>query len=255
VRRALATFLMVLAGVAGARAQDASSACDEPAAVEAAQPRLFDKLLLTIARDIKRLPSKDTAHLLVNGTLFALAAHPFDEVATLGASSSHVLKAGFSGWGKALGREWVQGGGALAAYVAGRAFDKPRLAAVGGDLIEAQLLSVAVTQGMKFAARRTRPDGEARSFPSGHASAAFATAAVLHEHFGRRAAIPAYIVATYTSASRLQANSHYASDVIVGAAIGLIVGRTATIDVPAARLRLSPSVTPSRLAVLGTVSR
>jgi len=78
----------------------------------------------------------------------------------------------------------------LAAYVAGRIWDKPQMTMAAGDLIEAQLLSVTLTQGLKFATSRTRPDGEARSFPSGHASAAFATASVLQRHLGRKAAIP-----------------------------------------------------------------
>src|SRR5688572_505488 len=111
---------------------------------------------------------------------------------------------------------------------------------VAGDLIEAQLVSVTLTQSLKFATNRTRPDGEARSFPSGHASAAFTTASVLHRHFGKRAAIPAYAVAVYTSASRLQANSHYASDVFVGAALGIAIGRTATLNVGNVRLQVAP---------------
>ena len=173
-------------------------------------------------------------------------------MATLGASSSVVLKTSFSGWGKALGREWVQGGGALAAYIAGRAFKNPTLTAAGGDLIEAQLLSVALTQGVKFAVGRTRPDGEARSFPSGHASSAFATATGLQRHYGRKVAIPAYVVAVYTSASRLQANSHYASDVIMGATLGLIVGRTATIKLPQVRLQITPAPVPGGVMAVMT---
>lgn len=206
------------------------------------------RLLSSFARDISRLPSEDNARLAINGTMLALAAYPFDDVATLGASSSHVLKAAYSGWGKALGREWVQGGAALAAYVAGRTFERPAMAAAGADLMQAQVLAVTLTQGIKFAVQRTRPDGEARSFPSGHASAAFATAAVLHQHFGRKAAIPAYAIAVYTSTSRLQANSHYASDVIVGATLGLIVGRTVSLDVAQSRVQLTP--TPIRGGVM-----
>ena len=206
------------------------------------------RVLRGLARDVRRLPSEDSARLAINGALLALAAYPFDEVATLGASSSHVLKASFSGWGKALGREWVQGGAALAAYMGGRVFDKPAMTAAGADLIQAQVLAASLTQGIKFAVQRTRPDGEARSFPSGHASAAFATAAVVHQHFGRQAAIPAYAIAVYTSTSRLQANSHYASDVIVGATLGLIVGRTVSLEIAQSRLQLTP--TPIRGGVL-----
>lgn len=217
-------------------ADDGQPTSSSPASEEGAMKRM----VRTFAQDISRLPSRENARLAINGTLLALAAHPFDDIATLGASSSHVLKASYSGWGKALGREWVQGGVALAAYVGGRVFDRPAMAAVGGDLVQAQVLAATLTQGIKFAVQRTRPDGEARSFPSGHASAAFATAAVVHQHFGRKVAFPAYAIAVYTSSSRLQANSHYASDVIVGATLGLIVGRTVTVDVAQARLQLTP---------------
>lgn len=210
------------------------------------------RVLRGLTRDVRRLPSEDSARLAINGALLALAAYPFDEVATLGASSSHVLKASFSGWGKALGREWVQGGAALAAYMGGRVFDKPAMTAAGADLIQAQVLAASLTQGIKFAVQRTRPDGEARSFPSGHASAAFATAAVVHQHFGRKAALPAYAIAVYTSTSRLQANSHYASDVIVGATLGLIVGRTVSLEIAQSRLQLTPA--PIRGGVLLVVT-
>jgi membrane-associated phospholipid phosphatase len=71
---------------------------------------------------------------------------------------------------------------------------------------------------------------------------------VLHEHFGRKAAIPAYAIAVYTSTSRLQANSHYASDVIVGATLGLIVGRTVSLDIAQSRVQLTP--TPIRGGVM-----
>ncbi|HUE87964.1 MAG TPA: phosphatase PAP2 family protein [Vicinamibacterales bacterium] len=216
-------------------------------------PGLFRKLMVTLGRDLKRLPSRENAVVLVNGAILAAAAYPFDDITTLGASSSPLLKRSFSGFGKALGREWVQGGGALAAYVAGHLWDKPQMIAAGGDLIEAQLVALTVTQGLKFAVGRTRPDGEARSFPSGHASAALATARVLHRHLGRRAAIPAYAIAVYTSVSRLQANSHYPSDVIAGAALGLAIAQTATIELDDARVQITPAVAPGSIAVVFTL--
>ena len=213
-----------------------------PAAAQNAgeTPGPFKKLFVTLGRDLKQLPSRENLPILINGAVLAAAAYPLDEIATLGASSSPLLKRTFSGWGKALGREWVQGGGALAAHVAGHVWDKPRMAAAAGDLIEAQLVAVTATQGLKFAFSRTRPDGEARSFPSGHASAAFATARVMQRHFGRRAAIPAYAIAVYTSASRLQANSHYASDVMFGAALGIAIANTATRELRIERFQIVP---------------
>ncbi|MGQ0733238.1 MAG: phosphatase PAP2 family protein [Acidobacteriota bacterium] len=247
---ALAAVTFIALAVAGpALAQDqpptAASAPDGTLAEAPGRPvsaltAPFRRLTVTLIRGVRQVPSPDHAPVLINGGLLALAALPFDEVATLGASSSPLLKSAFAGWGKALGREWVQGGGALAAYVAGRIWDQPAVTAAAGDLIEAQVLSLTLTQAAKFAVGRTRPDGEARSFPSGHASAAFATARVIEHHVGRRGAIPAYAVAVYTSASRLQANSHFASDVVAGAALGLVVGRIAVVDVGRARLTVTP---------------
>jgi membrane-associated phospholipid phosphatase len=237
LRTATAALFVALA-VTTAGAQEAD---DEP-------PGPFRKLFVTLARDIKDLPSRNNVTFLVNGALLAAAAYPLDDLATLGASSSPVLKATFAGAGKALGREWMQGGGALAAYVAGHVWDKPRMVAASGDLIEAQLVAVTVTQGLKFAFSRTRPDGEARSFPSGHASAAFATARVMQRHFGPKVAVPAYAIAVYTAASRLQANSHYASDVFFGAALGLAIANTATAELEQSRFQISPSVVPGGVA-------
>ena len=215
----------------------------------------FRRLFTTLIRDVKQLPSKDNRAILLNGAILTAAVVPFDRVGTERASSSTVLKTSFAGFGKGIGREWVQGGGALAAYVGGRLWGKPRLVAASGDLIEAQIVAAAITQGIKFAVQRTRPDGEARSFPSGHASAAFATASTLGRHFGRKAALPAYAVAIYTSLSRLQANSHYGSDLVAGATIGIAVGRTATIGVGKHHVSVAPTVIPDGVGVALTPAR
>ena len=254
--RAVIVLVVIMVSVGAAAAQEAPSppAADVPPK-SVSDAGLFRKLFTTLARDVRRLPARENVPILVNGSVLAIAAVPFDRVATDGASSSKLLKASFSGFGKAIGREWVQGGGALAGYVAGRLWNKPRLAAASGDLIEAQIVSGAVTQGLKFLVSRTRPDGEARSFPSGHASAAFATASTLQRHFGRKAAIPAYAIAVYTSASRLQANSHFASDVIFGAALGIAVGRTATVDIGRQRLNVAPAVVPGGFALVFSPAR
>ncbi|MDG2427034.1 MAG: phosphatase PAP2 family protein [Acidimicrobiales bacterium] len=62
------------------------------------------------------------------------------------------------------------------------------------------------------------------SFPSGHASAAFLAATLLSE---RSKVKPAwYGLASIVAASRIHVRMHHASDVVVGAGIGLAVGRT-----------------------------
>lgn len=44
----------------------------------------------------------------------------------------------------------------------------------------------------------------------------------------KQAAVPTYLVASYVALSRLHDNRHYLSDVVFGAAIGIIVGRSVT---------------------------
>jgi membrane-associated phospholipid phosphatase len=66
------------------------------------------------------------------------------------------------------------------------------------------------------------------SFPSGHASAVFTTASILHQHFGWKVGGPSYVVASYVALSRLPSNRHFLSDVIFGSALGIAVGRSVT---------------------------
>jgi membrane-associated phospholipid phosphatase len=58
------------------------------------------------------------------------------------------------------------------------------------------------------------------SFPSGHASSAFATAGSLAYSYGWKAGIPAYTAATMIAASRIRENRHWFSDVVGGAVLG-----------------------------------
>jgi membrane-associated phospholipid phosphatase len=115
--------------------------------------------------------------------------------------------------------------------------------------MEAQVVSAILTQSLKFATDRTRPDGELRSFPSGHASATFSMAAVMHRHFGWKGAVPGYAAATLISGSRLQANSHFASDIIFGAALGIVAGRSATIEIAGRSLSVAPTPVAGGAAV------
>ena len=99
---------------------------------------------------------------------------------------------------------------------------------------------------------RTRPDGTHYSFPSGHASASFATAAVLQQHFGWKTGLFAYGAAAYASTSRLSENKHYASDVIFGAALGLVSGRTMSVGHGENRFTFAPVAVPGGAAVVFT---
>ena len=85
------------------------------------------------------------------------------------------------------------------------------------------------TGALKFSLHRQRPDGsDFYSLPSGHTSTAFSLATVTQQHFGWKAGVPAYLAAAGIGLSRIESNKHYLSDVLAGATIGVIVGRTVT---------------------------
>jgi undecaprenyl-diphosphatase len=103
-----------------------------------------------------------------------------------------------------------------------------RLLAVAG------VSSSAVNTAVKRAVGRERPVGpgvpgslavrspRSASFPSGHTLAAFCTAVVLADSPGERAAYLGF--ASTVAVSRIHLGAHHASDVVGGAAIGLVLG-------------------------------
>ena len=91
------------------------------------------------------------------------------------------------------------------------------------QLLKSFIVSQVVTQGLKRATQKTRPNGDCcSSFPSGHASKAFMGAGFMHKRYGWEYAIPAYIAASYVAYSRVHADKHFVEDVVAGAAIGIL---------------------------------
>jgi hypothetical protein len=184
-------------------------------------------LLGDLVEDIKHLPAMENVYLAAIGGGLAAAAHPADR--TLNArliSHYDAVNTAFAP-GKYLGDTPEQVAASLGTYAFGRIFDKPKVAHLGMDLVQAQILTELLVEPIKFATRRERPDGSNRqSFPSGHAAITFATATVIERHLGWRKSLLGYAIASYVAASRLHDNRHYLSDVIFGAAVGSIAGRT-----------------------------
>jgi membrane-associated phospholipid phosphatase len=91
----------------------------------------------------------------------------------------------------------------------------------GGSIAAASL----VTYGLKEAFPELRPDGSDRkSFPSGHTSVSFASAATLQNRYGWQVGLPAHLVAAFVGVARVKADKHHWYDVAAGAAIGEISG-------------------------------
>jgi hypothetical protein len=203
---------------------------------------------VALGRDLKHLPSIETALTLGIGGGLALGAHPADKRLTQDAVSTESLEETLDA-GDVIGNGWTQIGGAVGTLILGHLNDSPRVQALGSDLLRAQILNAAFTQGIKHAVNRPRPDGSNYSFPSGHASASFASAAVIERHFGWKVGLAAYAVAAYAGTSRLSENKHYASDVIFGSALGLVSGHTVTVGHGPNRFAVMPIAMPGGIAV------
>ncbi len=104
----------------------------------------------------------------------------------------------------------------------------------GWEAAGAIAINTVITQGLKYTINRNRPyydyptlitpyDGTEidKSFPSGHTSIAFATAASLSINFKKwYVVVPAYTWATAVGYSRLKLGEHYPTDVLAGAVVG-----------------------------------
>jgi hypothetical protein len=104
---------------------------------------------------------------------------------------------------------------------------------------EAMVDSLVVDEVLKAVTMRERPTvdgakgkffqssvGLDSSFPSTHSIIAWSSAAVIaHEYGGPLTQITAYGLATGVSLTRVLARQHFPSDVVVGSAVGWLVGR------------------------------
>ena len=122
-------------------------------------------------------------------------------------------------------------------YVWGGLHHFPRAHETGLLSGEALMNSYVVVEALKFAFARERPttvDGQGRfyqtisdpSFPSGHAILGWTMASVIaHEYPGWLSQTLAYSGATAISVSRVAGRKHFPADVVVGSAMGWLIGR------------------------------
>jgi membrane-associated phospholipid phosphatase len=241
---AVLVALYAVAGSASASAQDqpvvpASAPPQTPAESDQAKPgdtqtrNVASRLVHNLGDDIKHLPRRNSVYWLAGGAAASFAVHYADNSVNRRLTGSAAADKFFVP-GKYIGATEVQIAASLATMVFGSMQDKPRVEHLGMDLLEAQILTEGIVEGAKLAIRRQRPvnpDGSRApgySFPSGHAAVTFASATVLQQHLGWKAAVPTFTVAAYVATSRLHDNRHFLSDVVFGAATGIIVGRSVT---------------------------
>lgn len=127
--------------------------------------------------------------------------------------------------------------GALMAH--GLASGNEKSSATAMMALQSYLISGLIVKIPKYLMGRARPNawwepepnewqgpGNGKSFPSGHATSAFAVASVVAYQYRDRPWIPitSFGLATLAGISRLYDNKHWVSDVFAGAVLGTVTG-------------------------------
>jgi membrane-associated phospholipid phosphatase len=146
----------------------------------------------------------------------------------------------------------------------GLALHDDNLLGAGRDAFESELWAgLVVTPSIKRVGGRARPFlregsfsyrpeqghlGQYSSFPSGHATNAFATATAIAEHYDGVVPYIAYAMAGAVAFSRVNDNVHWTSDIVAGALIGRAVAKSVVFHNRAAHVR--PVVVPRGAGLL-----
>ena len=214
--------------------------------------RTVSRLVPNLGRSAIGVFSRDNLAPLVAGTMATgLASFYDDDVQDAISDPDNDFGKGFeTGAAPAL-----LGAVVVGVFVSGRYVEAPRLRAMSYDMLDAFVVNGVYTLLLKAAVSRARPnEQDNKAFPSGHTSNAFALGAVAERHYGWKAGVPAYLLASAVGVSRLQRNKHHLSDVVAGAALGYIVGRT-VVRVNGAPLEGHRGATISVTPLLGRKTR
>lgn len=158
--------------------------------------------------------------------------------------------------GQYVGNSAVVGGASALLFAVSRGSNSRRFRSFSYAAVQGMIVNESLVQATKLFVHRERPNHQdKRAFPSGHAATSFMFATVLAEHYGWKAGVPGYLIASYVATTRLSDSKHHLSDVVAGAVIGGIVGHTVTRRMK--RREDSPIswwVTPVKGGFLGSLS-
>jgi membrane-associated phospholipid phosphatase len=183
--------------------------------------------------DIVSLPSTENAWWLLGGTVLTIGVYQFEDPDGAARALDQGIWDGLSDFGNIWGDARVQVPLALGSWGVGSLAGSNEIAGLGFDLSRGLLLTYATVSIIKAGVNRTRPNGDDYSFPSGHTASAFTTAGVVTRRYGGWAGGVAIGLGVLTGMGRMEDMKHYASDVVAGATIGWIIGRTVARDDPA----------------------
>ena len=228
-RVALLTLVLLVTSLVPAEGQerDASTPAAGEAKASAEAPRTTSHFLGNFGRNTIGVFSRDNLKPLVLGAALTGASTAFDD--NVAAYFGPTRRAKWLGDAVHVeGQPYVIVPVATALYMAGRLFPKhKRFQDTTYDIAQATIVEAVYSTAIKYSTHRLRPDGSNYlSFPSGHTANAFSWATVAAHYYGPKVAVPAYLVAGLVGLGRLEKNAHYLSDVMAGATLGIIVGRT-----------------------------
>jgi membrane-associated phospholipid phosphatase len=138
------------------------------------------------------------------------------------------------------------------------------LVEIPAQLLESHFIAGGIRNLGKIVVGRTRPNeafgpehfDDGTSFPSGHASVMFEVATVLSHHAkSTPVTIVLYGLAGTVALQRVDAEQHWASDVLVACVVGTAVARTVVQQHEKRKLALAPVVAPSGAMGMGLVGR
>ena len=182
--------------------------------------------------DVVALPSRENGWWLLGGSALTIVVYQFEDPESAASTLDQGVLDGLSDFGNIWGDVRVQAPLALGFWGIGSWAGSNEIAGLGFDMSRGLLLSYASVSLLKVIFNRTRPNGEDYSFPSGHAASAFTTAGVVSQRYGGWATGVAVGLGVFTAMGRMEDLKHYASDVVAGATIGWIIGRTVARDDP-----------------------
>ncbi len=162
-----------------------------------------------------------------------------DEPITEALQGNPSTSAGVAGVARRLGQPEVYLSVAGGVVLAGLVADRPEVTRAGGRIAASLALAGAATNIAKLGLGRGRPNegydaddwdplSGRTSMPSGHTAMAFALATALADEIDNGwASVGLYAAATATGWSRIHHRRHWLSDVVAGAAVGVVSAKLA----------------------------
>ena len=223
-------------------AVDTVLATAEPPGPLSAEPYAVGGLPRALVSNTIGLLSLTNAVPALLGASLTLTAHSLDDRARRAIGDR---AEGVGDLGDIMGDRYVFSGSIVGLFAVGQIAPPGRFRRVTFDLAQGLVINSLVATVLKRSVGRQRPDSSNfSSFPSGHTSSFVATAMILYRHLGPRVGVPATLAAAFVAVSRVEDNEHFLSDIVAGATLGFIIGRTVT-----ARLGQNPAGRAGRVSI------